>query len=247
VSIGSGFGLALTQEGNVYSWGENHLGQLGSGDNVTKATPQLMQHLDTKRVSYVACGSNFVIALGQTLASTGQEDLLPLAQSVDAYPERDSQATLSGRWSKSQHRTDDHPSPLRTKLKKRSIGHRSTGRITARVSDRVHGNRHVGGCCGHERDLKPRPISRSPPNKKQKKKIVLSPSRRFERMTAEREDEFNNYRNLVEARFTQMLEEEKTRLRRQFADKKDLVEKKLRFENEEKLQAMTESLKKEFG
>ena len=71
VSIGDGFGMALTQQGNVYSWGENHLGQLGSGDNITKATPQIMQHLDTKRVTSLACGSNFVIALGQTLFSNG--------------------------------------------------------------------------------------------------------------------------------------------------------------------------------
>lgn len=42
VSIGDGFGLALTQSGNVYSWGENYAGQLGTGDNNTKATPQLM-------------------------------------------------------------------------------------------------------------------------------------------------------------------------------------------------------------
>jgi len=33
-------------------------------------------------------------------------------------------------------------------------------------------------------------------------------------MTAEREDDFANYRNLVENRYTQMLEEEKTRLKR---------------------------------
>ena len=26
VSIGDGFGMALTGQGNVYSWGENHLG-----------------------------------------------------------------------------------------------------------------------------------------------------------------------------------------------------------------------------
>ncbi len=67
VSIGDGFGMALTQQGNVYSWGENHAGQLGTGDSATKATPQLMQHLDTKRVTQLACGQNFVIALGQTL------------------------------------------------------------------------------------------------------------------------------------------------------------------------------------
>ena len=33
-------------------------------------------------------------------------------------------------------------------------------------------------------------------------------------MTAEREEEFANYRALVEQRFTQMLEEEKVRLKR---------------------------------
>ena len=66
-------------------------------------------------------------------------------------------------------------------------------------------------------------------------------------MTAEREEEFANYRNLVEQRFTQMLEEEKTRLKRQFADKKDLMEKKLRFENEERMRALTEQMKQEFN
>ena len=87
-----------------------------------------MQHLDTKRVTAMACGSNFVIALGQTLQSNNQEDLMPLAESIDALPERDSCATISGRWSRSQHRGEDHPSPLRTKLKKKS-SYRSTGRL----------------------------------------------------------------------------------------------------------------------
>lgn len=49
-----------------------------------------MSHLDTKRVTSLACGRNFVIALGQTLVSTGQEDLMPLSNSVDVHPERDS-------------------------------------------------------------------------------------------------------------------------------------------------------------
>ena len=66
-------------------------------------------------------------------------------------------------------------------------------------------------------------------------------------MTAEREEDFANYRNLVEQRYTQMLEDEKTRLKRLNADKKDLMEKKLRFENEEKLKAMNDNMKSEFG
>ena len=44
-----------------------------------------------------------------------------------------------------------------------------------------------------------------------------------------------------------MLDEEKTRLKRQFADKKDLIEKKLRFENEERLKALTDNMKQEFA
>ena len=40
-----------------------------------------------------------------------------------------------------------------------------------------------------------------------------------------------------------MLEDEKTRLKRQFNEKKDLLEKKLRFENDEKLQSMTDAMK----
>ena len=44
-----------------------------------------------------------------------------------------------------------------------------------------------------------------------------------------------------------MLEEEKTRLKRQFADKKDLMEKKIRFENEERMKALTDQMKAEFG
>ena len=77
--------------------------------------------------------------------------------------------------------------------------------------------------------------------------VVLSPSRKHERLTAEREEEFANYRNLVEQRFTQMLEEEKSRMRHQFADKKDLLEKKLEFENEERLKLLTDSMKNEFS
>lgn len=165
---------------------------------MTKATPQLMSHLDTKRVTSVSCGRNFVIALGQTLLNTGNEELMPLSQSVDTQPERDSCVTISGRYSRSQNR-EDHPSPLRTKLRKKSSGHRSTGRLGGRELEKVHGNRHVGGCCGHEKVMKPRPpSSRSPRHKKKQRQIVISPSRRHEKLTAEREEEFSNYRSLVE-------------------------------------------------
>ena len=44
-----------------------------------------------------------------------------------------------------------------------------------------------------------------------------------------------------------MLDEEKTRLKRQFADKKDLMEKKIRFQNEERMKALTDNMKQEFA
>ena len=42
VSIGDGFGMAMTKKGNVYNWGVNYCGQLGTGDNITQSTPNLM-------------------------------------------------------------------------------------------------------------------------------------------------------------------------------------------------------------
>ena len=51
----------------------------------------------------------------------------------------------------------------------------------------------------------------------------------------------------MEQRYTQMLEDEKTRLKRQFNDKKNLMESKLRFENEEKLKAMSDAMKQDFS
>ena len=44
-----------------------------------------------------------------------------------------------------------------------------------------------------------------------------------------------------------MLDEEKARLKRQFNNKKGLLEEKLRFENEERLKALSDSMKAEFG
>lgn len=91
-----------------------------------------------------------------------------------------------------------------------------------RDTNNVLGNRHVGGCCGGKlQQLKPHPPkddrSKSPPILKKRRKKptprdIESPSRRFAKANQEREEEFNNYRNLVEQRFTQMLHDEKDKL-----------------------------------
>ena len=44
-----------------------------------------------------------------------------------------------------------------------------------------------------------------------------------------------------------MLEEEKTKLQRQFNDKRDLLERQLKRENEDRLQALTDHMKSEFN
>lgn len=70
----------------------------------------------------------------------------------------------------------------------------------------VHGNRHVGGCCGGKKHEKPHPFenrSKSPPLSKRRKSgnrsnIVISPSRRFAETNQERDEEFRNYKQLVE-------------------------------------------------
>ena len=138
--------------------------------------------------------------------------------------------SIDGRGSKSYHR-EEH-SPLRSKRRstgRKKSSHRSTGRLhtSERIHNaserlhngsRVHGNRHVGGCCaGHGLHEKPHPHhqrSRSPTERKRKKKqSFLSPSRKYAKINEEREEEFRNYKGLVEQRFTQMLEDEKCKLK----------------------------------
>lgn len=71
VSIGDKFGVALTIDHQIYSWGENAQGQLGTGDFESLSTPRQMQRLtsDGRVVQQVACGSSFVLCLGQVEAA----------------------------------------------------------------------------------------------------------------------------------------------------------------------------------
>ena len=39
VSVGQGFGVAISMQGFLYSWGENQNGELGAGDYLTRSTP----------------------------------------------------------------------------------------------------------------------------------------------------------------------------------------------------------------
>eukprot|EP00118_Oscarella_pearsei_P022140 m.252836 g.252836 ORF g.252836 m.252836 type:complete len:3992 (+) comp40356_c1_seq2:177-12152(+) len=50
--------LALTADGEVYSWGEGEDGKLGHGDKKTLAQPRVIETLRGKEVSDVACGGS---------------------------------------------------------------------------------------------------------------------------------------------------------------------------------------------
>ena len=52
---------------NLYSWGNNSNGELGIGDYDLRVTPTLVSFLQGKRISKIACGSNFAIALGENV------------------------------------------------------------------------------------------------------------------------------------------------------------------------------------
>ena len=57
--------LALTNDGEIYSWGNNNYGELGRGDDV--ANPCCIPaKLDGIKVSQVACGASHSIALSDT-------------------------------------------------------------------------------------------------------------------------------------------------------------------------------------
>ena len=62
-----GMAALLTRQGVVYSWGVNEYGQLGHGDLKARATPERIDGLEGKRVSAIAVGHEFVVALGLTL------------------------------------------------------------------------------------------------------------------------------------------------------------------------------------
>jgi Regulator of chromosome condensation (RCC1) repeat len=71
----SGFLVVLTRQGIVYTWGSNDAGQLGHRDTVHRSTPHRVEALNNKRSTQIACGRDFVIALGLTLPHKELENL----------------------------------------------------------------------------------------------------------------------------------------------------------------------------
>ncbi|XP_068082847.1 E3 ubiquitin-protein ligase HERC2 [Anabrus simplex] len=55
--------LALTADGDVFSWGNGDGGRLGHGDNNSRDEPMLIQALVGKNIVHIACGSTYSAAI----------------------------------------------------------------------------------------------------------------------------------------------------------------------------------------
>jgi alpha-tubulin suppressor-like RCC1 family protein len=62
VDAGHSHSMAMTSAGEVYAWGRNQYGQLGTGDFVGQALPVLIEALP--RCKSIACGGGFSAAVG---------------------------------------------------------------------------------------------------------------------------------------------------------------------------------------
>lgn len=58
---GLNFAIILTNNGHLYSWGDNIAGQLGHGDAVKRSEPTLIDKLEEK-ITEVSCGMSHVLA-----------------------------------------------------------------------------------------------------------------------------------------------------------------------------------------
>uniref|UniRef100_W8AHF9 HECT-type E3 ubiquitin transferase n=1 Tax=Ceratitis capitata TaxID=7213 RepID=W8AHF9_CERCA len=64
LAVGALHCLAVTDNGQVYAWGDNDHGQQGSGNTVVNKKPALVIGLDSVFVNRVACGSSHAVAWG---------------------------------------------------------------------------------------------------------------------------------------------------------------------------------------
>jgi alpha-tubulin suppressor-like RCC1 family protein len=63
ITAGSTFSLALCDDGKVYSWGKNEIGQLGHGDKSEREKPTEVEALSGKGTKMVVAGDRHVLAL----------------------------------------------------------------------------------------------------------------------------------------------------------------------------------------
>eukprot|EP01084_Bolivina_argentea_P006202 11757_1 len=58
VAVGWGHSLILTQDGNVWSTGRNHYGQLGHNNTTNISTAKIIEDITHENITSIACGNN---------------------------------------------------------------------------------------------------------------------------------------------------------------------------------------------
>ena len=66
VNSGGKHCLALSVDGEVYSWGEGDDGKLGHGNKTSADRPRVIEALRGKDISYIACGGAHSAAITAT-------------------------------------------------------------------------------------------------------------------------------------------------------------------------------------
>ena len=64
VNHGNGVSFAITEDGTLYGWGQNNIGQLGLGDEENRLTPTLID-IDGKKVLAVSSGTSHTLVLAE--------------------------------------------------------------------------------------------------------------------------------------------------------------------------------------
>nr|CAB3252595.1 ZF(ZZ)-8 zinc finger protein [Phallusia mammillata] len=73
VSVGSLHCIACTEDGDVYTWGDNDEGQIGDGTIQAAQTPRLVVALQGHHISRVACGSAHTVAWSSPTEASGTD------------------------------------------------------------------------------------------------------------------------------------------------------------------------------
>ena len=63
VACGRAHTVVLTDNGNIWSWGENKAGQLGLGNLISTSQPQMVSDLDEQEVIMVGCGDEHTVCI----------------------------------------------------------------------------------------------------------------------------------------------------------------------------------------
>jgi X-linked retinitis pigmentosa GTPase regulator len=64
IDLGAAFGLAVDRLNNIWTWGSNSNGELGTTSSSDSSEPAMVLNLEVTTIRKVACGGSFVIALG---------------------------------------------------------------------------------------------------------------------------------------------------------------------------------------